>query len=171
MRERCAFRADQFNLIGNVLAHERYTGPEIWDQTDGRVTHFVASPGTGGTISGAARYLKEKNPAIRVIGGDPEGSVFAGYSKTGEVGEGAPYKVEGIGYDFIPDVLDRSLIDRLSGATAVITGNVGPNAFQTLAAAGVKIYLTYAGTVQSGVERLASGKLSEADKPSRQGHG
>jgi cystathionine beta-synthase len=106
-----AYLADQFYNPINPEAHYLTTGPEIWDQTDGRVTHFVASPGTGGTISGTARYLKEKNPAIRVIGGDPEGSVFAGYSKTGEVGEGAPYKVEGIGNDKLPGTLHFEWID------------------------------------------------------------
>lgn len=106
-----AYLADQFYNPINPEAHYLTTGPEIWEQTDGRVTHFVASPGTGGTISGTARYLKEKNPAIRVIGGDPEGSVFAGYSKTGEVGEGAPYKVEGIGNDKLPGTLHFEWID------------------------------------------------------------
>jgi cystathionine beta-synthase len=106
-----AYLADQFYNPINPEAHYLTTGPEIWDQTDGRVTHFVASPGTGGTISGTARYLKEKNPAVRVIGGDPEGSVFAGYSKTGEVGEGAPYKVEGIGNDKLPGTLHFEWID------------------------------------------------------------
>ena len=71
----------------------------------------MASPGTGGTISGAARYLKERNPAIRVIAGDPEGSVFAGYSETGEIGEGAAYKVEGIGNDTLPGTLHFEWID------------------------------------------------------------
>lgn len=106
-----SYLADQFYNPINPEAHYLTTGPEIWEQTDGRVTHFVASPGTGGTISGTARYLKEENPAIRVIGGDPEGSVFAGYSKTGEVGEGAPYKVEGIGNDKLPGTLHFEWID------------------------------------------------------------
>jgi cystathionine beta-synthase len=106
-----AYLADQFYNPINPEAHYLTTGPEIWEQTDGRVTHFVASPGTGGTISGTARYLKEKNPSIRVIGGDPEGSVFAGYSETGEVGEGAPYKVEGIGNDKLPGTLHFEWID------------------------------------------------------------
>jgi len=106
-----AYLADQFYNPVNPEAHYLTTGPEIWEQTDGRVTHFVASPGTGGTISGIARYLKEKNPAVRVIGGDPEGSVFTGYSETGEVGEGAPYKVEGIGNDKLPGTLHFEWID------------------------------------------------------------
>ncbi len=106
-----SFLADQFYNQANPEAHYRTTGPEIWEQTGGRVTHFVASPGTGGTISGAARFLKEANPGIRVIAGDPEGSVFAGYSRTGEVGEGAPYKVEGIGNDKLPATLHFDWID------------------------------------------------------------
>ena len=106
-----SFLADQFYNPVNPEAHYRTTGPEIWEQTEGRVTHFVASPGTGGTISGAARYLKEKNPNIRVIAGDPEGSVFTEYSRTGEVGEGAPYKVEGIGNDKLPGTLHFEWID------------------------------------------------------------
>jgi cystathionine beta-synthase len=106
-----AFLADQFYNPVNPEAHYRTTGPEIWEQTGGRVTHFVASPGTGGTISGVARYLKEKNPDVRVIAGDPEGSVFRGYSETGEIGEGAAYKVEGIGNDTLPGTLDFDRID------------------------------------------------------------
>ncbi|MCL7971375.1 MAG: cysteine synthase family protein [marine benthic group bacterium] len=106
-----SFLADQFYNQVNPDAHYRTTGPEIWEQTEGRVTHFVASPGTGGTISGAARFLKERNPDVRVIAGDPEGSVFAGYSRTGEVGEGAAYKVEGIGNDKLPATLHFDWID------------------------------------------------------------
>jgi cystathionine beta-synthase len=106
-----AYLADQFYNPVNPEAHYLTTGPEIWEQTDGRVTHFVASPGTGGTISGTARYLKEQNPSVRVIGGDPQGSVFAGYSETGEVGEGTPYKVEGIGNDKLPGTLHFEWID------------------------------------------------------------
>jgi cystathionine beta-synthase len=106
-----AFLADQFYNPVNPEAHYLTTGPEIWEQTEGRVTHFIASPGTGGTISGAARYLKERNPEVRVIAGDPEGSVFAGYSRTGEVGEGGTYKVEGIGNDKVPDTLHFEWID------------------------------------------------------------
>ncbi|MDP2471588.1 MAG: cysteine synthase family protein [Candidatus Palauibacterales bacterium] len=106
-----AFLADQFYNPVNPEAHYRTTGPEIWEQTGGRVTHFVASPGTGGTISGAARYLKEMNPDVRVIAGDPDGSVFAGYVRTGEIGEGTPYKVEGIGNDKLPGTLHFEWID------------------------------------------------------------
>jgi cystathionine beta-synthase len=106
-----AFLADQFYNPVNPEAHYRTTGPEIWEQTGGLVTHFVASPGTGGTISGVARYLKERDPDVRVIAGDPEGSVFRGYSETGKIGEGAAYKVEGIGNDKLPGTLHFDWID------------------------------------------------------------
>jgi cystathionine beta-synthase len=106
-----AFFADQFYNPENPEAHYRTTGPEIWEQTGGRITHFVASPGTGGTISGVARFLKEKKPSVRVVAGDPVGSVFAGYASTGELGEGAPYKVEGIGNDKLPSTLHFEWID------------------------------------------------------------
>jgi cystathionine beta-synthase len=106
-----AFLADQFYNLVNPQAHYETTGPELWEQTEGRITHLVGAAGTGGTISGAGRYLKERNPAVRVIAGDPPGSIFAGYHKTGEKGEGAPYKVEGIGNDKLPATLDFKLID------------------------------------------------------------
>lgn len=106
-----AILADQFFNPVNPSVHYCTTGPEIWQQTEGRVTHFVSAAGTGGTISGAGRYLKEQNPGIRVIAGDPPGSIFAHYHKTHEKGEGAPYKVEGIGNDKLPSTLDFELID------------------------------------------------------------
>jgi len=108
-----AILADQFFNPVNPEAHYRSTGPEIWEQTEGRVTHFVSAPGTGGTITGVARYLKEQNPAVRVIAGDPEGSIFAEYFRTRVQGTGSPYKVEGIGNDKIPDTLDFDLIDEV----------------------------------------------------------
>lgn len=106
-----AILADQFYNPVNPQAHYETTGPELWTQTEGRITHLVASAGTGGTISGAGRYLKERNPAVRVVAGDPPGSIFAGYHRTGEKGEGAPYKVEGIGNDKLPSTLDFKVID------------------------------------------------------------
>jgi cystathionine beta-synthase len=106
-----AILADQFYNAVNPQAHYLTTGPELWEQTEGRITHLVASAGTGGTISGAGKYLKEKNAAIRIIAGDPAGSIFASYHRTGEKGEGAPYKVEGIGNDKLPSTLDFSIID------------------------------------------------------------
>ena len=106
-----AVMADQFYNEANPQIHYETTGPEIWEQSAGRVTHFVASAGTGGTITGVGRYLKEKNPAVRVVGIDPEGSITAPFFNTGEVGEGAPYKVEGIGNDKIPGTLDLDVVD------------------------------------------------------------
>ncbi|MCG8469224.1 MAG: pyridoxal-phosphate dependent enzyme [Gemmatimonadetes bacterium] len=106
-----AVLADQFFNPVNPEAHYETTGPEIWDQTDGQVTHLVAAPATGGTISGAARFLKERNPDLQVVAGDPVGSIFAGYFATGEKGGGAPYKVEGVGNDKIPSTLDFDVID------------------------------------------------------------
>ena len=120
-----AVLANQFYNPVNPQAHYATTGPEIWAQTGGKVTHFVASAGTGGTLSGAGKYLKEMNPAIKVIAGDPVGSLYAGYSRTKTLGEGFPYKVEGIGGDKIPstiwfDYIDefRSMPDGLSMMTA-----------------------------------------------------
>ncbi|MBW3630145.1 MAG: pyridoxal-phosphate dependent enzyme, partial [Gemmatimonadetes bacterium] len=95
----------------NPAAHYATTGPEIWQQTEGRITHFVAAAGTGGTITGAGRYLKERNPAVRIIGGDPVGSIISGYAETGVRPEATPYKMEGIGQDKIPGTLDLSVVD------------------------------------------------------------
>jgi len=108
-----AILANQFYNDANSEAHYATTGPEIWEQTEGRVTHFVAAAGTGGTITGVGRYLKERNPKIQIISGDPVGSILAemwrtkGHSKP----DGAPYKVEGIGQDKVPGTLDMSVID------------------------------------------------------------
>ena len=101
-----AYRPNQYFNQVNPLAHERTTGPEVWRQTGGRITHFVAGAGTGGTLAGVGRYLKAQNPAVQVIGADPEGSVFSG-------GSGRPYLVEGIGEDFWPETYDRSVVDRV----------------------------------------------------------
>jgi cystathionine beta-synthase len=106
-----AVLANQFYNPVNPEAHYATTGPEIWEQTDGRITHLVGAAGTGGTISGAGKYLKEKNPALRVVAGDPAGSIFAQYHRTHEKGEGHPYKVEGIGNDKLPSTLWFDVID------------------------------------------------------------
>lgn len=106
-----AVMADQFYNAANPDAHYHTTGREIWEQTGGRVTHFVVSAGTGGTITGVGRYLKEKNPDVRIIGIDPEGSMIAPYFNTGQKIEGHPYKVEGIGNDKIPGSLDLDVVD------------------------------------------------------------
>jgi len=100
-----SFRPNQYANPANPEEHARSTGPEIWRQTGGRVTHFVAGIGTGGTITGVARYLKSQNPAIQVVGADPEGSVYSG-------GTGRPYLVEGVGEDFWPETYDPSVVDR-----------------------------------------------------------
>ncbi|MBK6781977.1 MAG: pyridoxal-phosphate dependent enzyme [Gemmatimonadetes bacterium] len=106
-----AVLANQFYNQVNPQAHYETTGPEIWTQTEGRVTHFVAGAGTGGTVSGTGKYLKEKNPKVRVIAGDPQGSLYTGFSKTKSLGEGYPYKVEGIGGDKIPSTIWFDQID------------------------------------------------------------
>ena len=105
--------ANQFYNDANPEAHYRTTGPEIWEQTEGRVTHFVYAAGTGGTITGVGRYLKERNPKIRIIAGDPVGSILAEMwrSKGKAKVEGVPYKVEGIGQDKVPGTLDMSVVD------------------------------------------------------------
>ena len=108
-----AVLANQFYNQANTEAHYATTGPELWEQTEGRITHFVASAGTGGTVTGVGRYLKEKNPRIRIICGDPQGSILAElWRSKGTIKiEGAPYKVEGIGQDKLPGTLDLSVID------------------------------------------------------------
>ena len=100
-----AFQPNQYFNHANPQSHYDTTGPEIWDQTGGRITHFVAGVGTGGTITGTGRYLKEKNSEIVIVGADPEGSLYTG-------SEARPYLVEGIGEDFIPDTFDPSIVDR-----------------------------------------------------------
>src|SRR3954451_14855086 len=100
-----AWKPDQYSNPANPRSHYEQTGPELWDQTGGRITHFVAGVGTGGTITGVGRYLKEQGD-VRVIGADPEGSVYSG-------GTGRPYLVEGVGEDFWPETYDRGIADRV----------------------------------------------------------
>jgi cystathionine beta-synthase len=100
-----AFKPDQYWNPENPAAHERTTGPELWRQTDGKLTHFIASVGTGGTISGTAHYLKAQNSSIQVIGADPEGSVLSGDTAR-------PYLTEGVGEDFLPGTYDPAVVDR-----------------------------------------------------------
>jgi len=107
----------QYGNPANPEAHYRTTGPELWDQTEGRITHFVSGIGTGGTISGAGRYLKEKNPKIQVIGADPYGSVFKTYKETGKLMQGTPYLVEGIGQEIIPENVHFKYIDQIINVT------------------------------------------------------
>lgn len=107
-----AYKPDQYHNPANPEAHYKTTGPEIWEQSEGKITHFVCGMGTGGTITGAGKYLKEKNPKIRVSGVDPVGSVFYQYQRTGKFPDVVKtYKVEGVGEDFIPGTIDFSFID------------------------------------------------------------
>ena len=108
-----AYLANQYHNPTNPEAHFRTTGPEIWRQTGGKIDYFVASLGTGGTISGTSRYLKSKNPKIRVIGADPVGSILKDYFYTKKMVPAKTYKVEGIGEDFIPGTTDFSMIDEV----------------------------------------------------------
>ena len=101
-----AWKPDQYSNPNNPRSHYETTGPEIWEQTDGKITHFVTGMGTGGTISGVGRYLKDQNPDIQVVGADPAGSVYSG-------GSGRPYLVEGVGEDFWPETYDRGVADRV----------------------------------------------------------
>ena len=105
--------AYQYSNPSNPEIHYKTTGPEIWEQTDGKITHFVSSIGTGGTISGTGKYLKEKNPNIKVIGADPFGSIFKHYKETGELIKGTPYLVEGIGQDCLPENVHFQFIDQI----------------------------------------------------------
>ncbi|MDY7089582.1 MAG: cystathionine beta-synthase [Actinomycetota bacterium] len=100
-----AWKPDQYSNAANPRSHYEETGPELWKQTDGRITHFVAGVGTGGTITGVGRYLKEQGP-VRIVGADPEGSVYSG-------GTGRPYLVEGVGEDFWPTTYDRDICDEI----------------------------------------------------------
>jgi cystathionine beta-synthase len=102
-----AFRPNQYENPANPETHYRCTGPELWEQSGGAITHFVAGVGTGGTITGIGRYLKERNPSIEIIGADPVGSIFSG----GEDGV-KPYLVEGVGEDFWPATFDPAIVDR-----------------------------------------------------------
>jgi cystathionine beta-synthase len=108
-----AVLADQFYNQANPAAHYATTGPELWEQTEGRITHFVAAAGTGGTVTGVGRYLKERNPAVKIVAADPQGSILAETWRSGGKArvEGAPYKVEGIGQDKVPGTLDMSVVD------------------------------------------------------------
>ena len=114
-----SWKANQYDNLSNSQAHYEQTGPEIWDQTDGTITHLVVGVGTGGTISGAGRYLKEKNPKIKVWGIDTYGSVFKKYKETGvfDKHEIYPYITEGIGEDFLPKNVDFNVIDHFEKVT------------------------------------------------------
>ena len=104
---------NQYHNPANPEAHFKSTGPELWEQTKGRITHFVAGMGTGGTISGTAKYLKKMNDKIQIIGADPVGSILKHYKETGQMSEAHTYKIEGVGEDFIPTATDFSVVDRI----------------------------------------------------------
>ncbi len=114
-----SWKPNQYDNPSNAQAHYETTGPEIWEQTDGKITHLVVGVGTGGTISGTARFLKEKNPNIKVLGIDTYGSVFKKYKETGDFDKNEiyPYITEGIGEDFLPQNVDFSLIDHFEKVT------------------------------------------------------
>jgi cystathionine beta-synthase len=112
-----SFYPNQYENPMNPEAHYRTTGPEIWEDSEGKITHFVCGMGTGGTISGVGRFLKEKNPAIQVIGVDPIGSLYYDYVKTGKVGKAHSYVVEGIGEDIFPGTMDFKVLDEVLQVT------------------------------------------------------
>ncbi len=114
-----AWYPNQYDNLSNRQTHYEQTGPEIWKQTEGQITHFIVGIGTGGTISGIAKYLKENNPSVKIIGVDPYGSVFKKYFETGEydLNQVKPYITEGIGEDVIPANVDFSLIDHIEQVT------------------------------------------------------
>jgi cystathionine beta-synthase len=112
-----SFYPDQYSHPANPEAHYRTTGPELWEQTEGKITHFVAGLGTGGTISGTGRYLKEKNSNIKIIAADPYGSVFKTYKETGKLVEATPYLVEGIGQQTIPENVHIKYVDEVINIT------------------------------------------------------
>src|SRR6202167_1523696 len=135
-----SFYPNQYENPMNPEAHYRATGPEIWEDTGGKITHFVCGMGTGGTISGVGRFLKEKNPNIKVIGVDPIGSLYYEFFKTGKVGKAKTYVVEGIGEDFFPGAMNLEILDdvvqvndeecfvwarRLAKQEAIFTGGSG----------------------------------------------
>lgn len=112
-KENGFFDFNQYDNPDNITAHYYSTGPEIWDDTNGKITHFIAGIGTGGTFSGAAKYLKEKNPDIKMIAVDPEGSIFAEYIRNKKETTGTAYKVEGIGSDVITGALLPDMVDEV----------------------------------------------------------
>jgi len=135
-----SFYPNQYENPMNPEAHYRTTGPEIWEDSEGKITHFVVGLGTGGTVTGVARYLKEKNPGVKVVGVDPLGSLYYEYFKTGKVGRATTYVVEGIGEDIFPSTMDFSVLDdivqvtdkecfvwtrRLARQEAIFTGGSG----------------------------------------------
>jgi cystathionine beta-synthase len=107
------FLANQYHNPSNPRAHVNSTGPELWEQTDGEIDVFVSSMGTGGTITGTGRYLKQMKPEVKVVGVDPIGSIYYDYFKTGKMTEAHTYKVEGFGEDFLPSTMDFDVVDEV----------------------------------------------------------
>jgi cystathionine beta-synthase len=112
-----SYYPNQYENPMNPEAHYCTTGPEIWKETEGKITHFVIGLGTGGTVTGVARYLKEQNPQVKIVGVDPIGSLYYEYFKTGKVGTATTYVVEGIGEDFFPSTMDLSVLDDIIQVT------------------------------------------------------
>jgi cystathionine beta-synthase len=106
-----SFYPNQYDNPSNPQAHYQSTGPEIWEDSQGQITHFVCGMGTGGTISGVGKFLKEKNPNVKIIGVDPEGSLYYDFHKTGKIAKARTYVVEGIGEDFFPTTMDMKILD------------------------------------------------------------
>lgn len=151
-----------FNEL-NIDAHYRTTGPEIWNQTEGQITHLVACSGTGGTISGTAKYLKEKNPNIRILGIDAYGSVLKKYHETGEFDaeEIYPYRIEGLGKNLIPTATDFDMIDHFVKVTDEASAHMARNIAKT---EGLFVGYT-SGAATQGVKQLAEeGEFNEDSK-------
>src|SRR6516165_5074685 len=108
-----SFYPNQYDNPNNPDAHYRTTGPEIWDDTEGKITHFVCGMGTGGTISGVGKFWKEKKPDVKIVGVDPEGSLYFDFHKTGKIAKARTYVVEGIGEDFFPTTMDMQILDEV----------------------------------------------------------
>ncbi len=106
-----SYYPNQYDNPSNPEAHYHTTGPEIWEDSEGKITHFVCGMGTGGTISGVGKYLKEKNPKVKIIGVDPEGSLYFDFHKTGKIAKARTYVVEGIGEDIFPTTMDLQILD------------------------------------------------------------
>lgn len=155
-----SFWCNQYDNLSNRLAHYESTGPEIWEQTEGKITHFVVGVGTGGTISGVGRYLKEQNPNIKIWGIDPYGSVFKKYHETGEFDEKEiyPYVTEGIGEDILPKNVDFDIIDHFEK----VTDKDAAIATRELARQEGIMVGNSAGSAIMGVKQLAS-ELKEDD--------
>ena len=112
-----AILGNQYNNAANWQAHYKTTGPEIWEQMDGKIDYYAAGVGTGGTVSGISKYLKEKNPKLKTFGIDPVGSILKDYHETKKMGEAKPYLIEGVGEDIIPDNVKFDLIDEMVDVT------------------------------------------------------